>query len=464
MMDMRFQLTLSVLLALIREDNGQSQNKPTVSLLPKFPDVFVGDDVTLTCKGGSGTIKWFINGAQQSHQDSLMLLTAVTSRNSGEYECEQGGSKSDILNLTVLELEPHAQLTPSIGGAVMSKGDARNLVLQVDDDLKGWACFVLRGEKAFRIQPAVDEKRKRAVIFAELEEENRATFWCLNRNTKHRSNAVTLKMTELRVMLEPPALPLLLGESVALRCVVWGGGEVENAVFSKNNMAITDKIKDTYIITNATQDHTGKYSCHATYRYSHISPGAARQEGDSDAQELNVIVIFVCGTGGPPAATVIPVSTTSLQCSCKDCSADCRSYRWYRTPFDDSFARKSLSVNGQSIEMDEEGQYSCRKDCGKGFSRFSKAHDYGAQPTPVPVNVLPIIVAAILMVLVVLIVVLVVLKCRKRGESSVQTTERDKDKKTGGVNEQIQLTDQADKDKGEGGYDMRCRFAIYDAN
>ncbi|XP_048029798.1 high affinity immunoglobulin gamma Fc receptor I-like isoform X2 [Megalobrama amblycephala] len=434
MMDMRFQLTLSVLLALIREDNGQSQNKPTVSLLPRFPDVFVGDDITLICKGGSGTIKWFINEVQQSHQDSSMVLTAVTSKNRGRYECERGNLKSDKFKLTVLELEPHAQLFPSIGGAVMSKGDGRNLVLQVDDDPNGWACFVLRGENGFRIQPAVNEKR--TVIFAELKEENRATFWC--KKGTQRSNAVTLKMTELRVMLEPPALPALLGESVALRCVVWGGGKVENAVFFKDTKQIANKTEDTYIITSATQDQTGKYSCRATYRYSHISPDASQQKGDSDAQELKFI-------GGPPAATVDSTSTTSLRCSCNGCPADCTSYRWYRTPFDDSFARKSLSVNGRYIDMDKEGMYSCRMDCGKGFSRFSNVYRYKAEPT----YVLPIM-AAILMVLGVLIVVLVVLKCRKRGESSVQTTERDKDKRTGGVYEHIQLTDQADKDKGEG--------------
>ncbi|ROI16489.1 hypothetical protein DPX16_4523 [Anabarilius grahami] len=462
-----------------------------VSVLPRFPDVFVGDDITLLCKGGSGTTKWFINGVKQSHQDSLMLLTAVTSNNSGEYECERGGSKSNKLPINVLELEPHAQLSPSVGGAVMSKGDGRNLVLQVDDDPNGWVCFVLRGENGFKlephaqlspsiggavmskgdgrnlvlqveddpngwvcfvlrgengfsIQPAVDEKRKRAVIFAELKEAKRATFWC--KKGTQRSNAVTLKMTELRVMLEPPAVPALLGESVALRCVVWGGGEVEKAVFYKDNKSIPNEMRDTYIITKATQDQTGKYSCHATYRYSHIRPDAARQEGDSDAQELKVI-------GGPPAATVIPVSTSSLRCSCKDCSADCRSsYHWYRTHLDDPFARQKFTEKGQDIDMKESGLYSCRMDCGKGFSRFSNVYHHEAQPTPESVNVLPIM-AAILMVLGVLIVVLVVLKCRKRGGSSVQTTERDKDKKTGGVYEQIQLTDQADKDKGEGGYE-----------
>lgn len=64
--------------------------------------MFVGDDITLICKGGSGTIKWFINGAQQSHQDYLMVLTAVTSDNSREYECERGGLKSNKLPINVL--------------------------------------------------------------------------------------------------------------------------------------------------------------------------------------------------------------------------------------------------------------------------------------------------------------------------------------------------------------------------
>lgn len=99
-----------------------------------------------------------------------------------------------------------------------------------------------------------------------------------------------LCVSELKVMLEPPAAPALLGESVALRCAVWGG-KAEKATFYKDNNSIADAdiIEDTYIITNAKQDDAGQYRCHATYRYSHISADAARQEGDSDAQELKVI-------------------------------------------------------------------------------------------------------------------------------------------------------------------------------
>jgi len=97
-----------------------------------------------------------------------------------------------------------------------------------------------------------------------------------------------LCVSELKVMLEPPAIPALLGESVALRCAVWGG-KAETAAFYKDNQLITTTKEDTYIITNATQDHNGQYRCHATYRYTHITADAARQEGDSDAQEIKVI-------------------------------------------------------------------------------------------------------------------------------------------------------------------------------
>ncbi|KAK2870431.1 hypothetical protein Q8A67_024823 [Cirrhinus molitorella] len=450
-MDMRPLLILSVLLALIKEDGGQN---PEVTLLPKFPQVYVGDDITLVCnhKGGNKQTTWHINGSPQPIQNYSMLLTAVTTQNNGEYKCDQGGSTSGPYNLTVLELEPHAQLSPSIGGAVMTKGDGRNLVLQVDDDPKDWACFVLRGVRGFALGVDVDEKIKRASIFAELKEAERATFWCKKKKTEHRSNAVTLKMTELKVMLDPPAVPALQGEPVALRCVVWGGPKLENAIFYKDTTKIKSSPEGTYTITHATQNDNGNYSCRATYRYSHISAQAAQQEGYSDAQELKVI-------GGPPA-TNISGSANNLECSCSHCPAGCTSYLWYHTPFNDPYARRSLPKIGESITVEEEGLYSCRKDCGQGFSRFSDVYSY---KEPGTVNVMPILIAAILIILGVLIVVLIALK-RRRGESSIQAAKRDKDTTTGGDYEQIHLKDKdtavyhtlgesTGKDQAEGGYE-----------
>ncbi|XP_043082077.1 high affinity immunoglobulin gamma Fc receptor I isoform X6 [Puntigrus tetrazona] len=298
LIDMRSLLLLTVLLALIREGEGQ---KPTVSLRPNFPKVFVGDDVTLICnrENGNKSTKWFYAGKQQPHKDYLMLLTAVTPENNGQYECEQAGTRSHPFNLVVLDLEPFAQLSPAAGGAVMTKGDGRHLVLQADDDLKDWSCFVLRGVSTFALKVDVDEKMNRAVIFAEFKEAERATFWCKKKKDVPRSNAVTLKKTEVRVMLDPPAVPALQGEPVALKCVVWGGPKVDKAIFYKNNNVIKSSSEDTYTISHATQSDNGKYSCHATYSFSHINKQAAWLEGDSDAQELKII--------GSDTANLVPI-------------------------------------------------------------------------------------------------------------------------------------------------------------
>ncbi|XP_042608238.1 uncharacterized protein LOC109087833 isoform X1 [Cyprinus carpio] len=415
-MDSRSLLTLSVLFVLIGGNKGQ---KPTVTLRPKFPQVYVGDDVTLICnrKGGSKPTRWFFNRAPQTHEDYLMLLIAVTPKNNGVYECEQDETRSDPYTLTVLDLEPYAQLSPSIGGAVMTKGDGRNLVLQADDDLKNWSCFVLRGVSTFSLALDVDEEMKRAAIFAELKEAERATFFCKKKKADLRSNAVTLKMTELMVMLVPPVIPALQGEHVDLRCVVWGGPELKNAVFYKDSREIKTSHDGTYIIINATQSDNGNYSCRATYRFSHISAEAALKEGDSDAQELKVI-------GGPPAA-VISASTNSLQCSCPHCPDDCTSYHWYHTPLNDPYTRKKLPESDEFITVKKEGQYKCRSDCGKGFSRFSNIYNYKAQP--VEFRHMWYILVAALILFVIIIVLIIVLMWRRCGRMDIQAPGCDAD-------------------------------------
>ncbi|XP_706537.4 uncharacterized protein [Danio rerio] len=446
---MKSLLTLSVFLVLIKEDNGE---KPEVSRLPRFPQVYVGDDVTFICKGGSNPTKWIINGIEQPHQNHVMLLTTVTPHNNGQYECEQNGEKSVPVPLTVLVLEALAQLSPSVGGAVITKGEGRNLVLQVDDaeELHNWKCFALRGESGVKFNRIdVNKKLKRAVIFAELKEAERATFWCLNKNKTHRSNAVTLKMTDKLVMLEPPAAPALLGDSVALRCVAWGAEKVEKATFYKNQIEIPDITADTYNIT-ATPEASGTYHCHATYRYSHISATAAEKEGDSDAQEIKVI-------DGPPAAS-ITVSGHYLECSCPKCPDNCTSCYWYYTPFNDKYNRTRLPEDNPTIYLKEAGNYSCRMNCGKGFSRFSQHYRHKAQSGSG--NVLPIILGLLLLVIGLLIVALVAKKQRKKRESNIQ--EANKDKTTGGDYEQLHLKDTAvyhtlgestGKDKAEGEYE-----------
>ncbi len=95
---------------------------------------------------------------------------------------------------------------------------------------------------------------------------------------------------------------------------------------------------------------------------------------------MNAILIwnhqsYFCCAGGAPAA-VISGSTNSLQCSCPRCPDHCTHYHWYHTKTSDPYTRTKRSEHDESITVEEEGQYICRSECGKGFSRFSDVHSY----------------------------------------------------------------------------------------
>ncbi|XP_065114907.1 uncharacterized protein [Paramisgurnus dabryanus] len=445
-----FLLTLTVLLAVIRVNNG----KLTVLQLPRYPLVYVGDDITLNCKGAGEKTTWKFNDVELSNKNSLLGLMMVTPKNNGDYTCEKNGEKSEALTLTVLVLEPHAQLSLPIGGAVITKGEARILTLQVDEDLDKWKCFAFRNNVGYKLE-VTKKNTNMGTVYAELQDTERATFWCMKSQTKHRSNALTLKMTERLVMLEPPVAPVLKEETITLRCAVWGGGKVIHADFYKDNKTIDGVKSDVYKITNATELNNGQYKCTATYKYSHISSAAATQTLDSDPQELKVI-------GGPPVAVLVKINQRKLQCSCPLCGSVCRTYEWYHT--DISGTRTKLPKTDQDFHLTDEGSYICRAACQNGFSRFSTTHVY--QISSDGEGTLWVILAAIIIFLGVVIIILVALKWRhRRGVQSLGRGKDDKMKdKSGADYEQLALTDKAVyhtlgeakdqvKEEGEGGYE-----------
>ncbi|XP_073720389.1 titin [Misgurnus anguillicaudatus] len=446
-----FLLTLTVLLAVIRENNG----KLAVLQLPRYPLVYVGDDITLKCEGAVEPITWKINGTEQLNTKSTMVLMMVTPENNGKYTCEKNKEESEPLILTVLVLEPHAQLSLPIGGAVITKGEARILTLQVDEELDKWKCFAFRNNVGYKL-PVTKKPMNMGTVYADLQDTERATFWCMKNKTKHRSNALTLKMTERLVMLEPPVAPVWRDETITLRCAVWGGAEVTHADFFKDNekLKITTKT-DEYEITNATESNNGEYKCIATYRYSHISSAAAKHSHESDPQELKVI-------GGPPVAVLVKIKK-NLQCSCPRCESVCRTYEWYHT--NNSGNRTKLQETKYEIHPTVGGSYICRAACQDGFSRFSTTHVYKTGPSG-GVPILLIILAILLFLGVLIIILLLWWKWKHR--RGVQSLERGKDDKmkdkSGADYEQLALTDKAEyhtlneakgqaKEEGEGGYE-----------
>ncbi|KAA0705056.1 hypothetical protein E1301_Tti017841 [Triplophysa tibetana] len=442
-----FLLTLSVLLAFTRENNG----KPNVIQTPRYPSVYVGDDVSLKCAGTGEPIKWTLNGKPLSTSNSLMNLTMVTTANNGEYICERNAVKSDAHNLTVLELEPYAQLSLPPGGAVIPRGEARVLTLQVDEELDKWKCFAFRDTAGFMISIMPDGMNV-GRVYADLNNAQRATFWCKKSASTHRSNVVTLMMTESMVMLEP-ATPVLKEQALTLRCAAWGGGKVEQATFYKNNNSIHVGNNDIFTIPSATEKDNGQYKCQAIYRFSHISQQAARKTDESDPQQIKVI-------DGPPAASLVTNYETELECSCAACKADCSTYQWHHTST--SKTRKRLDNTDKTLHVDEDGSYTCRADCGNGFSRFSNVHNFNGEPGGGGKVVVILIAIVVIFLGLIFIVMAVIIRRRHRNRTTGRIKDEGKKDKSGGDYEQIGLTDKgiyhtlaeaSGQEKAEGGYE-----------
>lgn len=96
-------------------------------------------------------------------------------------------------------------------------------------------------------------------------------------------------LSDKPVSLEMYPHPVVLGESLTLRCLVWGTDEITEAVFSKDGSVIERGTQSTYMISKVTESTKGKYQCNATYTYK------GRTHGPPYRKESEVQEVFVQG-------------------------------------------------------------------------------------------------------------------------------------------------------------------------
>lgn len=95
--------------------------------------------------------------------------------------------------------------------------------------------------------------------------------------------------------------PAVVGESLTLRCLVWGTDRIRRAAFYRENNALAESEKPTYEIRNVTESAAGRYKCDATYR--HVAQTTETlHEKVSDIQD-----VFVQGMHTPPTLSRIRV-------------------------------------------------------------------------------------------------------------------------------------------------------------
>lgn len=94
------------------------------------------------------------------------------------------------------------------------------------------------------------------------------------------------------VSLEVDPFPALAGNSVTLRCLVWGTDQISQAGFYVNASKLLESRTPTYQIPSVTKSARGSYKCHAVFTYT----GSSEEETESNASDDQVLEVY--GTDG----------------------------------------------------------------------------------------------------------------------------------------------------------------------
>ncbi|XP_041733920.1 uncharacterized protein LOC121567736 isoform X2 [Coregonus clupeaformis] len=403
----------------------KSQLKPEVSMAPTFKLVYNGDTINLTCNHSTGKVKWLINDEVQEQDNKIWSIGPVSAKDSGNYQCENNGQKSDNFEISVLEYFPPATLSIKSGEPVINWEGAVVLELQVEESLMGWSCWVYKGGevKKIKLKQTLTTDHTEIPFQTYRLRDTIAIYWCSG-ETDLRSTSITIKTSERMVLMEILPGPAFLGDELSLRCVVTGTDQISRAIFYKNDQQINDSALSFYHINNVTESDKGKYRCEATYRFKGSTSGKSNT-GVSENQELIVAAL--------PLKADLTV-TTDMTCSCSNCPTD-TSYRWYYKQHNQQWLPKG-SGDSYTHAMSA-GSYACRAVWKVGRSALSNIHrsDVDIQET----NMLLIIIFVMIVLGVILVIGAIILYRKRTGEEAIY--------------QDMPMSPVNSKDGGDGGYE-----------
>lgn len=205
-----------------------------------------------------------------------------------------------------------------------------SVILRLDNDegLRGWKCYVFKQQQitGLRLKLANDsvsfEFQPNKLVDPET------VFWCTNEDRSRRSNQVIIRtsgrcsihadsgltstlcgslkatsaasapalvlvseqlfwilLSDKVVLMEMYFSPVMAGDPLTLRCLLWAMEEISSVGFYKNNQLLEESSSLDYKISPVTEADQGDYMCYVTIT------GKGQQV--SDAQELLVQGSFI---------------------------------------------------------------------------------------------------------------------------------------------------------------------------
>ncbi|XP_023202540.1 titin-like isoform X2 [Xiphophorus maculatus] len=342
-------------------------NRVSVTMEPKWSQIFSGEKVTLRCeiRGGEGTewtYEWRTSN-RNSPTSSEYRINGATESDSGEYSCRaksdyQLTDWSNTFRLSVLLRKPRATVTAN--NTIIPAGGGVTLRCSVDGSADWKISWFKQEFESSRVFIKNNEPDGVLVVsvgglYSCRGERGDSGFYTETSNKVTVQKTVSIKPT---VILQPNWSHIYIGEKVTLKCEIQDGRFRHGTNQWRKNDLDKPGMFQEYTITAATESDNGDYSCRAVDRFS-----------------LSVWSdVFTLAALRKPRATVTAKNTiipagggVTLRCSV-DGSADWK-ISWFRQEFESSRTTniKNNEPDGVLV-VSVGGLYSCRGERGdSGF-------------------------------------------------------------------------------------------------
>ncbi|XP_071371557.1 basement membrane-specific heparan sulfate proteoglycan core protein-like [Centroberyx affinis] len=327
-------------------------NRPVVTLQPNWPQIYIGEIITLRCgiqEGGhpEWEYEWRTSSSNKPLKQAAYRIVRASLSDSGDYSC-QGRQRSDLysstewsyaITLTVSSGRPKATL--SADKTAIPVGGSVTLTCYVQES-SGWKYYWYRKEKDSEPLTTQDDDPNSNENSVSQE----GLYWCRGVRgdsvfyTEYSDSIHIGKNVANRavVTLQPNWPQIYSGETITLKCEIEGQGDTEWEYEWRTSSSHKPQKQNEYRISSAYTTHSGDYEC----------KGRQRSGQQSSTEWSSAFKLTVSCKSARSVLTISPVwlspgASVTLSCEVEGSSAGWRFY-WYK-------AVPKLSDNSYTYEL-----------------------------------------------------------------------------------------------------------------
>ncbi|XP_026138864.1 immunoglobulin superfamily member 1-like [Carassius auratus] len=357
-----------VLLLISNIHSGQTEGrpKPTVTITPAQP-VFRGETVTLRCDIYGGGVNswryyWYKEGLYSVFSDQKEhTFRSITESDAGKYSCDgfigsNGSNRSDTVTLTVSDF-PKLTLTVKPQSSVFT-GDSVTLRCEGIQSQYGWE-FLWRKDSNTETIEAATKTINRVKV------SDRGEYSCRARRRECYTDYSVPVMVKIYEKPKPtvkikPAQHVFRGETVTLRCDIYGGVNSWRYYWYKEGLYSVFSVQQEYTFRSITESDAGKYSCDGFIG----SNGSNR----SDKVTLTVSDFPKLTLTVEPQSSVFTGDSVTLRCEGIQSQYGWE-FLWRKDSNTETIEAATKTIN--RVKVSDRGEYSCRARRREYYTEYS---------------------------------------------------------------------------------------------